>query len=488
MKYRKKNPDPFAFAPLNRKSYEQAGTIEYKPLATSVLSRLVAGTTRNDKTYTTTTGRIFQVDRKTCWCSRRTIRQDYASGTGIKVTGSKVDTAIRWLERNGLVRDLGNAIPETNGRYGKIFQIPDFVLDVSDDMVNVLKEHRLFTYGKIADYRFSGRRIEYSPEEYTRQVHADNRIWRRNVEQNGFSNGAYITTGQWRFGDVGEANATVFCPWIVVDIDRTFYPDAHADTLTAISDFESAGFDQDSMYVSFSGSKGFHILLATSVFGYPIFRSSRDASSIFGDLLRGWTDVEFDSSTLNPLQVYRISGSRNLKSGLYKRTYTLGEFDNLALETLYANAKDPGCWKWPTKMGEVEAEMVELLRTSANNTLKSNLKNKKRRSNLGYNLMGKTLNQIVSGIGEGDSFGNDHEGRNKAAYIFSCFILEHPKQHEQVRNALGINGRHDFDNPDLAYQTLQYWYDNRVDKGTHAVKLKNPFNSAQRTITKKYGR
>ena len=43
MKFRKKNPNPFAFAPLPLDVYELTGTVEHKPLATAILSRLLSG-------------------------------------------------------------------------------------------------------------------------------------------------------------------------------------------------------------------------------------------------------------------------------------------------------------------------------------------------------------------------------------------------------------------------------------------------------------
>ena len=126
---------------------------------------------------------------------------------------------------------------------------------------------------------------------------------------------------------------------------ETVYLDALQDTKIAIQDFECAGFDDQSMFVSFSGSKGFHIHLNTSLLGLPIFKSSYDARDIIGDLVVGWTNVAVDQSTFNPLQVYRVTGSKHSASGLYKRTYTLSEFESLSLDALFDNAKNPGSWQ-----------------------------------------------------------------------------------------------------------------------------------------------
>ena len=488
MKFQKSNPNPFAFAPLNYKTYEIAGTIKHRPVDTAILSRLVAGVAYSDRSYTTTTGREMVVGRGWTWASIRTLRQDYSSATGCKISRQNVLTAIKRLTNVGLLVDSKLALPETKGRYGKLFRLSDNSLKSEGDMIDVLREHRLFTYGDVKDYRYSGKRVEYAPEEFTREVFGDHRTWIKRIAADGMDTAGYITTGNWRFGDVGNPDANVFVPWIVVDIDRKSYPDAHADTITAIGDFESVGFDEKSMFVSFSGSKGFHILLSTARLGHPIFKSSVDCTEIVAELLRSWTDVNFDTSTCNPLQVYRITGSRNFKSGLYKRTYTIGDFYKTSLAAIYENAKLPGKWVWPESMLETEAEMVDALRSSANAVLKSRIGRRYNKSKFGYNKIGKTIGAIIAGIEEGENFMSHHEGRNKAAYILSCFMLEHPEQLRQVRDRLGVNGRHDFDNPDLAFVTLEHWYNKRADKGTHPVKLIEPFRSAQRTIARKYGR
>ena len=488
MRFKKRAPDLFAFAPLPRQAYEIAGTVEHKPLASGILSRLRAGVAYRDKVYTTKSQRIVHISRGDTWCSLRTLRQDYFAATGCHATRGEIVGAVKWLKRNGLIISDKNAFPETNGRYGKIFSLSDNVLAKDEDMVDVIREHRLFTYGPIKDYRFSGRRVEYDLESFTKERYEDNSGWRRGIEQNGFDNAAYTTLGQWRFPEKGDPNAPVFVPWIVVDIDRVNLLEAHEDTMMALMDFDSVGFDYRSMYPGFSGSKGFHVMLSTGKLGYPIFKSSYDAMEVIREFLREITDVEFDLAVCNPMQLYRVAGSRNLKSGLYKRMYTLPEFMDTSLDEIFKNAVKPTSWSWPRYKQEVEDEMIEVMRTGANKVLKQRATEHRTGSKNGYNGIGPTLKAIIDGIVEGDTFGNGHTGRHKAAFILSMFMLEHPKQCEAVRVRLGINGRHDFDNPDCAFSTLEYWYQNRTQKVTDEIKLKEPFNSAQRTLARKYGR
>lgn len=486
MKFRKKPPNQFAFAQLPITAYELAGTVEHRPLATAILSRLRSGVAYSDKQYTTTTGRVIRVKRGFTWASITTLTQDYRSATGIKTTRAKVIRAIEWLQQNGLITDRRLALPKTRGRYGSVFRLSERVMKREDTMVDVLKAHRLFTYGPIKDYRFSGRKVEYKQGQFTRESYQDNRSWRRGIEQQGFDNAAYVTTGQWRFPERGDPNAPVFVPWIVVDIDRDHYPTAHEDTLLAMMDFDSAGFDEDSIYIGFSGSKGFHVMLSTAKIGWPIFKTTYDATEVISEFIKEMTNVEFDISVCNPLQVYRVAGSKNMKSSLYKKMYTVDDFMDTSLDQIYENAKTPGSWSWPSQMYDAEEELVSVLRTGANNALKNRI-GKKKESKKGWNGIGPTLSKIIEGIEESETFGV-HSGRHKAAFILSCFMLEHPKQCEQVRLRLGINGRHDFDNPDCAFDTLQYWYDNRTYKATDHIKLKEPFGSAQRKIARKYGR
>lgn len=487
MKFKKSAPNQFAFAQLPLTVYEQSGTIEHKALATIILSRLRSGVAYSRQSYTTTTGRTIRIDRGNAWASIRTLRQDISAATGVSYSRSQVLTGLSWLERNGLILDRRLAAPKTLGRYGTIFKLSEKVMKREEIMVDVLKAHRLFTYGPIKDYRFSGRKVEYKKGSYTAERYEDNRAWRRGIEQIGFENAAYVTTGQWRFPERGDPNAAVFVPWIVVDIDRDYYPEAHEDTLAAMMDFDSAGFDPESMFIGFSGSKGFHIMLSTARIGWPIFKTSYDATQVIAQFIREMTNVEFDVSVCNPLQVYRVAGSRNMKSSLYKRMYTVNDFMDTPLEQIYKTAQDPGSWSWPKQMGEVEEELVDVLRTGANKVLKDRIGNKRKGAKRGWNGIGPILGQILDGIEESETFG-DHCGRHKAAFILSMYMLEHPKQCEETRLRLGINGRHDFENPDCAFDTLQYWYDNRTYKSTDHIKLKEPFQSAQRRIARQYGR
>ena len=485
--FNKSNPNPFAFAHVNREAYEIAGTVEHRPVACATLSRLVAGSGQRARSYTTNTNRRIDIGPNETWCSIDTIIEDYKSGTGCIASRQNVRTALKWLQRNGIISDRRTALPGT-GRFGSIFRLSPQSLKRTEDMVNVLQNHRLFTFGPIKDYRFSGRKVEYEPGSFRKQLFVDNKEWVRSIERNGFENAAYRSVGQWRYAEAGNHDAPVFIPWLVVDIDRGSFPEAYEATLTAIGDLEYAGFDDRSMFVAFSGSKGFHILLSTARMGFPIFRNSRDATEIIKWLLGRWTNVEYDSAVCNPLQVYRISGSRNLKSGLYKTTYDLTKFGSVGLDQIIEDAKAPGGWKYPPLLMEVEEEMVEEMRNAGNYILKNRIGEKEKRSK-GYNTIGNGLQAILNGVDEGENFDKHHEGRNKAAFILSCFMVEHPEQLRQVRAELGLDTSFDEYTDNLAYETLEFWYETRATKGTHGVKLRDPFNSALRTINKgRYGR
>lgn len=490
--FQKEPPNRFSFVPLPIRAYERAGGIEHRPIETAFLSRITGGQAYESRPITTTTGREDFIEKGESWASIDTLREDYEAATGCAVSRQSARTAIERLKRDGLIRGARNAFPETRGRYGIIFDINPCIneeIESGSPMVDVVQAHRLFTFGPIDDFRFSAKRIEYDRDKFTRNTYADTKQWTQFVEREGYETAAYKSVGQWPYGSAKEGNANdpVFVPWIIVDIDRPMIPDAYEDTLRAITDFEAFGFTNRTMYIAFSGSKGFHIILSSSPLGFPIFKSSSAAKETLTALVESITDVECDKSTFNPLQVYRISGSRNLKSGMYKTTYTLDDFIRSPLSKVIENAKSPRPWYWPCKMVEAEEDMIEALRKAGNIALSRGVDRPRFARGEGYGRIGPTISKILAGVDESESVTDVHVGRNKAAFILSCFILEDPRQHEQVRSSLGLpNG--DEDSEAVAFETLQFWYENRCERGSHGVKLKEPFGSAARRIQKKYGR
>lgn len=338
-----------------------------------------------------------------------------------------------------------------------------------------LKDHKLFSFGDVREFRFSTKKVEYEKEKFTRGTFGDQSTWQRTVEQQGFENAAYKTSGQWTYGGAGLMESPVYVPWIIVDIDRSNPVDAHEDATTAVNDFAASGFDH--MFVAMSGMKGFHVALSTSHLSCPIFIDSASAGPTIKNFVSRLTNVQCDVSTLFPHQVYRITGSRNLKSGLYKRAYNVDSFLSLSLDAIYKNSENHQPWYYQIENPIVEPDLIHELRQAANDVLRerAGIRKKEERS---YNKIGPTIGKILSGIDESEQFGN-HVGRNKAAFILSCFILEHPEQHRQVRHVLGLPDT--FDDRD-AFDTLSYWYDVKCEKGSHQVKLHEPFASAQRRV------
>lgn len=483
MKFKKALPNPFAFSPLPEFAYDLAGTVQHRPVETLILARLLAGHVWHERTVRTHTGREERMERGSTWASLRTLASDYSAATGCSCSRSNVVTAISRLTKMGLIQHKDAF--QSKGRMGKMFQLPPRLTDAKGT-VDVLQAHRLFTFGPVDDYRFAGKKMEFAPGEFTRHTYGDLKVWEAYILKNGSDQPAYRTVGQWRYGERGEADAPVFVPWIVVDIDRPFYPDAHADVITAISDFQAAGYDEKSMFVSFSGSKGFHVILSTAKIANPIFRSSNDAASIIGEFVTGITNVDCDASTFNPLQVYRLSGSRNSNSGLYKTTYTISDFVGLALDKLYANAKTPTAWTMPASMIEADEALITTLRQSANKTLSRKFTKRGQRKGA-WNGIGPVIAKILDGVEEGEAITDTHVGRNKAAFLLSCFILEHPEQHKAVRERLGLSSNDELGEQSVALETITYWYTQKCDRGSHSVKVTEPFNSAVRTINRKYG-
>jgi len=137
-----------------------------------------------------------------------------------------------------------------------------------------------------------------------------------------------------------------FVPW---DVDRDTLPAALADA-RCIVQWLMNGWDISAaaLRVVFSGSKGFHIELPSTLFGgfAPGVDIPAQIGRLAGQLLEGLA-VSIDTSIYEPLRLWRVPNSRHQKTGCYAIPLNVDELLSLDLESIVALSGTPRSVSYP---------------------------------------------------------------------------------------------------------------------------------------------
>lgn len=125
----------------------------------------------------------------------------------------------------------------------------------------------------------------------------------------------------------------VYTNKLVFDFDSASNLDeARKDTTTLITRLISYGVPQDNIQVCFTGSKGFSVELETDrklspeEFKHITFELAKNLGT-------------FDTSVNDPNRIFRLMGTKNLKSGLYKFPLTINQLAELPINDITTMAK-----------------------------------------------------------------------------------------------------------------------------------------------------
>ena len=422
------------------------------------------------------------------WLSIETIREDISSAIGRILTRAQTKYAVSKLKESGM---LSTSImePETRGRYGLVFgtNIPD-----EDKMIDPADAYRIHAYGNTNAFCYGGIANSTPEIEWIQRQPGDVMRLLQYVAENGSRDSLFRTVGMWRKRrDVREVDKAVFLPWIVLDLDfKGNIPEVHEKTLAILSDLEDAGFDLDRCFASFSGAKGFHIAISTDQIGSPVFRDSDNARECMVRFVQTFTDHSFDPSTLSPLQMLRLTGSRHSTTGKYKRTWTATRFRSLRLDQILSASENFESWNYPDpSVGDIESDIYGTFETVAKEQAQHNWVRLKEtrtahsRRALDYDVPGPSLKTALKGVAEGDDWGNQ-SGRDSAGFTIACYCFTHSKQHQIVReflNAPQDGIEQDFDG---VYETLFHWNELNSPPLEDRV-LKQKVGSAQRYLERR---
>jgi hypothetical protein len=152
---------------------------------------------------------------------------------------------------------------------------------------------------------------------------------------------------QEKRGSLAGYRGETYSPLIVFDIDRKDAmkkPDpsrAYRDTARLLVVLLELGIPVDCVYVSFSGSKGFHIEFPSMLAGAMPGTNFPETQKAFCSMIAAEAGIEIDTSIYSTLHSLRAPNSRHEESGLYKVPMTAEEFLDWDLSQIKTLAAKP---------------------------------------------------------------------------------------------------------------------------------------------------
>lgn len=146
-----------------------------------------------------------------------------------------------------------------------------------------------------------------------------------------------------------EANRTTkgytgetFSRWLWFDIDReSDFEQATSDTRRLACGLASRYAIDDDLLVFFSGSKGYHLGLPTSLFDATPGPAFNDYCRAFAESIASVHGVRIDSSVYDRVRAFRAPNSKHPKTGLHKRRVLMDELVSLEPSRLRSLASEP---------------------------------------------------------------------------------------------------------------------------------------------------
>jgi hypothetical protein len=131
------------------------------------------------------------------------------------------------------------------------------------------------------------------------------------------------------------------------DVDRKDVAQAQTDTARlAVAICEQLGLEHDDVLAFFSGRRGFHVGVPTSVWSpVPSLRFSKVVRS-FAETIATAAGVTIDSGVYDKVRAFRAPNSRHPATGLHKRQVTVGALMELSTDTILNTARTPAPVIW----------------------------------------------------------------------------------------------------------------------------------------------
>ena len=103
----------------------------------------------------------------------------------------------------------------------------------------------------------------------------------------------------------------------------------------------------DDLLIFFSGSKGFHVGLPTSLWSPASSADFHRTARRFAETVAELATVTIDAGVYDRVRAFRAPNSRHPKTGLQKRRFTLDELTGLSLERIVELSREPAPFDLP---------------------------------------------------------------------------------------------------------------------------------------------
>jgi hypothetical protein len=144
------------------------------------------------------------------------------------------------------------------------------------------------------------------------------------------------------FGSVRGFDGATWSPWLWFDIDRPDLDAAVADCRRLVAGIEDRYRLDDGVLVFFSGSKGFHVGLPTSLFGDVVGSPSFHLiARRFAETTAARHGVVIDTGVYDRVRPFRAPNSWHPKTGRHKRRLVVGELLKLNANRIVELAANP---------------------------------------------------------------------------------------------------------------------------------------------------
>lgn len=253
--------------------------------------------------------------------------------------------------------------------------------------------------------------------------------WINTVAKNGARGDRHVSTGAYRKSDLKNiVGSPSFLPYLILDIDGDNPIDSYLSIEQIINKLDHIGVDLQTIIASYTGGRGFHLYIPSSLFGNPVFSNAESASRVFGklslSLLKG---IDVDHGLFNPTHLVRCIGSQHEGTGLFKTATTA---DNLRSErsaySLLDSARVFNRFHIPDSTDyEPVPALVSGLDTASYLCQVYIPPNFDDVEEWGDNPIGKSVIRAMEGVDESEHWGEGKSfvGRDIANFIVACYLL-----------------------------------------------------------------
>ena len=428
-RYEKARPDAYRVAAIPRSAFDYLGPIKANPLHHITLGWLLGGAVVTEpKTVTTPKGTVT-VDLHQAWGSLQSLQDDLFATVGREFSRGALRRALEALSRTPYVTDLGMVHPSTRGKYGKLYQLcPDLFAD-GEEHVDVVRGYRIFFLGDHRDFRI-GEILVGNPKlkgVRTKPKYGLAERWMEQVHQDGSEQPCFTSIGRWRSSaEAGRYDAPVYVPRFTIDLDRRNLLDSFEDAQEVLRRMERHKFDMERVYVSFSGSKGFHIHFDASQVGTPIFSSSEAAVEmqrrLHDSICYGMTR---DAGPDSPQSLIRVTNSRHERTGLYRTTWEADTFCWMEYGEVMECVWKPTPTKIVDTAGQEPAPIIEKFAGMSKYAARELYRQKQKLARVGDSgRAGGVIKALLGGVAQGDEWYPGKVGGSRAAFELACWLWE----------------------------------------------------------------